>query len=90
MKDLMLSKEMREVIATLKQAGNPTGSISFENGVGNTRYEDHEICCILPLTGTYECVLQMVSKDEYMFYQAFPIITENKDVQINNLIIKGR
>jgi len=90
MNDLILNEEMREIAETLKQAGNPTADISFENGVGNVRYKDCEIRCMLPLTGRYDCVLQTVAKDDDVFYLAIPVMTENKEVQINNLVIKER
>ena len=65
-------------------------TISFQNGVARATYRDREIRCILPLTGSYECTLMMVSRGADVFYQATPVMMENKDLRINNLVIKER
>jgi hypothetical protein len=65
-------------------------SISFTNGVASATYRNREVRCMLPLTGTYECSLMMVSRDAGVFYQAFPVMMENKDVRMNNFLIKER
>jgi len=63
---------------------------SFTNGIGHATYRDREIRCVQPLTGSYECALMMVSRGASVFYQAFPVMMEMKDVQFNDLIVKEK
>jgi len=65
-------------------------SFSFANGVANARYRDREVRCMLPLTGSYECALIMVSRGASVFYLAIPVVMEMKDAQFNNLVVKER
>jgi len=63
-------------------------SFSFKNGVANATYRNREVRCMLPLTGSYECTLIMVSRGASVFYQAFPVMMENKELRMNNFLIK--
>ena len=65
-------------------------SIKFTNGIGHATYRGREIRCVQPLTGSYECALMMVSRGASVFYQAFPVMMENKDIQFNKLIVNER
>lgn len=63
--------------------------ISFNKGSSAAQYKGRDVKTIFPLTGSYDCALMQVTRDSQIFYLAIPIVLEFKDVQINNLVLKG-